>query len=111
MKSGSVGNVLPQHKNVKYVDYPPGSHFGTMDIVSSCFSSGIKVQEWVIYHDKLKREFSVMAQEESELLTLSINSLETMKDDFEEQYSTLFAQGIGRLLRMLKIKKLAIKYC
>lgn len=37
LKEGVIGNVLPRYHNVKYVDYPVGSHFGVMDIISSCF--------------------------------------------------------------------------
>ena len=33
-----------------------------------------------------------------------------MRDDFEDQYCILFAQGRTRLLRLLKIKNLAIKF-
>jgi hypothetical protein len=46
----------------------------------------------------------------SELLTLSLTALESMRDDFEDQYTTLFSQGHTRLLRLLKIKNLAIKF-
>ena len=110
LKEGIVGNVLPRHHNIKYVDYPEGSHFGIMDIISSCFANSIELDDWVYNHDKMKREFTVMSQKLSELLTLSVKSLEQMKDDYEDQYTSLFSVGHGRLLRLLKIKSLAIKY-
>lgn len=110
LKEGVVGNVLPRHHNIKYVDYPEGAHFGVLDIISSCFAHNIELDDWVTNHDKMKREFTVMSQRISEVLTLSVKDLETMKDDFEEQYNTLFSQAHFRLLRLLKIKSLAIKY-
>lgn len=86
VKSGDVGNVLPFHNNIKYVDYVEGCHFGVLDIISSCFAHEIKVEKWVDNHDKMKREFTVMSLQISELLTLSVKDLEMMKDDFEDQY-------------------------
>jgi hypothetical protein len=56
-----VGNVLPRHHNIKYVDYPEGSHFGIMDLISSCYSNSLLVDDWVANHDKMKREFTVMS--------------------------------------------------
>ena len=107
---GEVGNVLPHHHNIKYVDYTEGSHFGVLDIIASCVAHGVHVDDWVMNHDKLKREFTVMCQSISELLTLSIRDLETMKDDFADQYDMLFNKAQIRLLRQLQIKCLAIKF-
>lgn len=90
LKDGVVGNVLPRHHNVKYIDYPEGSHFGILDIFSSCNNNKLEVEDWVANHDKMTREFTIMTQKISELLTLSLNCLETMRDDFEDQYNTLF---------------------
>ena len=37
--------------------------------------------------DKMKREFTVMAQDLSEILSLSVKDLELMRQDFEDQYN------------------------
>ena len=58
----------------------------------------------------MKREFTVMSQQMSEILSLSVKDLELMKQDFEEQYTSLFGMAKQRLLRLLKIKCLAIKH-
>ena len=50
-----------------------------------------------------------MSQKMSELLTLSLSSLETMRDDFEDQYNILLKNSVIRLLRLLKIRRQAIK--
>lgn len=60
--------------------------------------------------DKMKREFTVMSQKISEILSLSVKDLDLMKQDFEEQYYLLFSTGKQRLLRLLKIKCLAQKH-
>lgn len=104
LKEGVVGFVLPRHHNTKYCDYPEGSHFGVLDIISSCYSNNIDVDDWQNNLDKMKREFTVMSQKISEILSLSIKDLGLMKEDFEEQYTTLFSMARQRLLRLLQIK-------
>lgn len=83
LNDGVAGSVLPRHRNVKFIDYPAGSHFGVMDIVSSCFKLDIELDNWIWNHEKLKREFTVMCQEVSEILTLSIRDLYELREDFE----------------------------
>jgi hypothetical protein len=46
----------------------------------------------------------------SEILSLSLKDLQVMRTDFEEQYNSLFGMAKQRLLRLLKIKCLAIKH-
>lgn len=82
---------MPRHHNIKYVDYPEGSHFGVMDIISSCIKLDIELDDWASNVDKLKREFTVMSQELSEILTLSVKDLQEMSDDYQEQYISVFA--------------------
>lgn len=74
-----MGFVLNRHHNLKYCDYPEGSHFGVLDIISSCYSNDIELEDWQMNMDKMKREFTVMSQKMSEILSLSIKDLELMK--------------------------------
>ena len=76
LKTGEIGSVLPNHNNIKYVDYVEGCHFGVLDIISSCVANGLNIDQWTTNHDKMKREFTVMCQQISELLTLSVKDLE-----------------------------------
>jgi len=46
LKEGSVGFVMPRQHNIKYCDFPEGSHFGVLDIISSCFQHNIELAEW-----------------------------------------------------------------
>ena len=90
LKQGKLGIVLPRYQNIKYCDYPEGSHFGVLDIISSCYSHNIFLKDWQMNLDKMKREFTVMSQDISEILSLSIKDLDLMKQDFEDQYNQLF---------------------
>lgn len=109
LKEGEVGYVLPRHHNIKYCDYPEGSHFGEMDIISSCYVNNIDLEDWQMYLDRMKREFTIMSQKISEIMSLSTKDLSLMKQDFEKQYDALFESSKQRLLRLLKIKCLAIR--
>ena len=111
LQEGSVGYVLNRHHNIKYCDFPEGSHFGVLDIMASCYSNEIEIEDWQMNLDKMKREFTMMSQKISDILSLSIKDLDLMKQDFEEQYNSLFSLAQQRLLRLLKIKCLAIKHC
>lgn len=110
LKDGIVGNVLPRHFNTKYVDYPIGSSFGIVDIICSCFTNDLEINDWIYYHALMKREFTVMTQRTSELITLSIKNIEDLREDYESQYISFFNMGHKRLLRLLRIKLLAMKY-
>lgn len=55
LKEGAVGFVLPRHHNIKYCDFPEGSHFGIMDIISSCFDNNLEIDDWQMHLDKMKR--------------------------------------------------------
>ena len=57
-----MGFVMPRQHNIKYCDFPEGSHFGVLDIISSCFQNNIKIEDWEKNLDKMKREFTVMSQ-------------------------------------------------
>lgn len=83
LREGVIGNVLPHHFNIKYINYPVGSHFGVLDIVCSCLSKNMAIDDWVKSYTVLKREFTVMTQTTSELITLSMQDLEQTKEDFE----------------------------
>ena len=84
LKEGAVGIVLPRFQNIKYCDYPEGAHFGVLDIISSCYTHNIDLREWQTNLDRMKREFIVMSQQISEILSLSVKDLDLMKQDFEE---------------------------
>jgi hypothetical protein len=59
----------------------------------------------------LKRQFSVKAQEECELLTLGIDDLQRMKFEFCEAYDEMMNSSFIRLVRASKLKLKAMHYC
>lgn len=61
-----------------------------MDIISSCYTNNIELEDWHVNLDKIKREFTVMSQKISEIMSLSVKNLITMKQEFENQYDSLF---------------------
>jgi len=90
MRSGSCGFVLSQYNNIKYVNIDPGMHFGIIDIISCLIEKDMKIDEiiedWIARKDILKRQFTVRTDEETQLMTLSIKSLNSMKFEFQETY-------------------------
>ena len=69
------------------------------------------LNEWIKYKDKMKRQFTVMAFQQCELLSFSINDLNRMKAEFLDAYEDLFNDAYQRLFRALKIKLSAMKHC
>jgi hypothetical protein len=110
--NGECGFVLPKHKNVKYINFNQGIHFGIVDIIGSVLNEPNQdIENWISHKDKLHRQFTAMSQTRCEILTLSINDLNRMKHEFQEPYEQLFDGAYLRLQRCLKIRVQAIKYC
>lgn len=118
MRQGTCGFVLsPRYNNIKYVDFNFGCVFGVVDILGSLlnFEDGMDLEycfsNWIVYKDRLKRQFTVATQSHCELLTLSIQDLWNMKTEFIEAYESLMANSYDRLDRCHRLKLQAIKYC
>ena len=90
MQDGNCGFVLPKHGNFKYIDIDIGMHFGVIDIIASLLSDDECLSEllenWITKKEKLKRHFTVISVEQSDLLSLSIEGLSKMKFDFLDTY-------------------------
>jgi len=69
MQAGSCGFVLSQYNNLKYVDIDAGMHFGLIDIISSLIEYDLQISEiidnWISRNDILKRQFTVVADEDT----------------------------------------------
>ena len=89
-QSGSCGFVLPKHNNLKYINIDDGMHFGIIDIIASLLENEMVLAEviddWITRKEILKRQFTVMADKETSLLTLSVQNLDRMKFEFLETY-------------------------
>jgi hypothetical protein len=73
LKEGSCGFVLPKHNNVKYINVDIGSYFGIMDIVCSVLQNdAFNLDDWISKKDKMKRQFTIMSETQSDIMMLSI---------------------------------------
>ena len=56
---GNAGLVLPHFKNIMYIKFELGCHFGVLDILGSVIENDdIDANDWITYQDSLKRQFS-----------------------------------------------------
>ena len=99
-KAGSCGYVLPKHNNAMYIKIPKGAQIGVVDIVGSILQGDLEdMDDWIKHKDVMKRQFTVMAKSQLELLSFSIADLNRMKMEFLEAYNDLFTNSYKRLDR------------
>ena len=108
---GKAGFVLPKYKNTSYIDIIQGSYFGIIDIVGSILQTKHDLDNWIAHKDILQRQFTVMALKESEVMCLSIQDLNRMKQEFLEVYEQIFFDSYNRLRRALTIKLKTMQIC
>mmetsp|Transcript_23565 Transcript_23565/g.36258 ORF Transcript_23565/g.36258 Transcript_23565/m.36258 type:complete len:139 (+) Transcript_23565:948-1364(+) len=66
VKDGSCGFVLSKHDNCKYCQVNVGSQFGVLDIIGSVLrNEDIELEDWIYFKDKMKRQFTIMADSQS----------------------------------------------
>lgn len=97
-----------------YIQIFEGSVFGVIDIIGSILQneSGFDMlNEWNKHRGLIKRQYTIMATRECELLSFSLVDLNRMKTEFIECYEDLFADGYQRLYRTLQVKLHAMKHC
>ena len=64
LKDGQGGYVLPKHRNIMYIKFPMGDHFGIVDIVGSFLQNdNFDIDDWITHKNILKRCFTVQAKE------------------------------------------------
>ena len=62
MMNGEAGYVLPKHRDIKYIDFQLGSHFGVIDIVGSILSNDdCDMENWGRKKELLRRQFTAMS--------------------------------------------------
>ena len=92
-KQGSAGFVLPKYQNFVYQQLEKGLHFGVSCIVASFINKGqieFDIDEWITQRDQLRRSFTIQCLDESEFLTLSLQDLNHLKNEFYEIYIQIF---------------------
>ena len=92
LKEGSLGFVLPKHKNTEYIEIGEGNYFGAIDIVGSILQHQdcLTEDDDIFNHkEKLIRQFTIMSDNISEILMLELNDLNRMKIEFMECYDAI----------------------
>jgi CRP-like cAMP-binding protein len=109
---GMANMVLPSYENACYVNINKGNHFGIMDIIGSIVTNNeLDFSGWFQRKELVHRQFTVLATKDIECLTLSIQDLNRMKQEFFETYELMFDQQLIRLKTIWKIKLNAMKQC
>jgi CRP-like cAMP-binding protein len=113
LREGNCGFVLPKHSNAKYIDIEKRSHFGVHDIIGYICESENNADKdnWIHQKGKLTRQFTCLADQSSQLLTLSIDDLNRMKMEFLDSYHELFEEAMKSLDLALMLKLRAIRDC
>lgn len=102
---------MPFFDNVAYLKIGVGDHFGAIDIIGSSIEK-FELDKFIEHKNLLKRQFTVAAMAENvETLTLSLQDIHRMKQEFYEQYEELFQQASIRLRRTWIIKLMANRSC
>jgi hypothetical protein len=85
-----------------YVEIDEGDDFGQVDILSCSIDEECEVQDIFDDVDSLKRQFTVQALVNCELMSLSTDSLKKMSQEFYDAFVSLFSLAKIRLERLLK---------
>lgn len=83
--------VLPRYCNAKYVNFNEGSYFGIIDIIGSMIKldNSDDIEDWFNHKFDLTREFTVMAENYTQLLSLSLQDFNRLHIEFPEIYKKL----------------------
>ena len=123
LQEGSCDFVLPKFTNAKYLRVPAASHFGLIDIVSSCLQDENNtndggnedplevIEDWQLKF--LRRSFTVRSDdvELAKIMLLDKSDLFRMRLEFSEVYEELFCDAFQRLHFTMCIKLHAIERC
>lgn len=89
--------------------------FGIIDIIGSLLQDEEdnldKLNDWIVHKHLLKRQFTTMAIEDTELMSLSLQDLNRMKHEFLEPYENLFNEAFDKLYKVLNKRLKSIRQC
>lgn len=112
MQKGECGYVIPKFNNTQFISINCGNEFGMEDIAGCLFiNEWLDENDWISSKDKLKRQFTIMAEDTSTLLTLSVNDINRMRLEFLEAYQKLLEKSLSRLESALVIKLECFAHC
>lgn len=109
---GKCSFVLPSFDNTAYIRIGVGDHFGIIDIVGSSAIKNFEIDKFMENKNFLQRQFTVIANNDNvDTLTLSLQDLHRLKQEFNECYETMLLNSHIRLRRTWMAKLLAMKKC
>ena len=100
LTKGLAGFVLPEYKNLVYITIEIGDHFGIVD------GFGRKRYSPSRTH---KRVFTVMALENSEMMSLNYKQLTHIEESFPDIYYELIEYADRRYTKAMRLKEVAQK--
>lgn len=109
--SGKAGFVLPKYDNAKYININVGDHFGFIDVISSIKEHDLDKEDWISSRNLIKREFTIIAETETEVLNLNITDVHKMKIEFYDCYEKLFDASSRVIARAIMCKLKAVSCC
>ena len=96
--SGQAAFVLPSFRNSRYIQINTGDHYGVIDIIGSISQTeDFEIYNWYDQRSNIKRQFTYMADNDSEVLTLSLEHLNQMQIEFQLYYEDLLNESSYRL--------------
>lgn len=107
--AGDVQYVLERYANACYLKVDIGEMFGVIDVFASVVFEGKDVNDWYSNKASLCRHNSLLAQSDSELLSLTIGDLHMMSKQFPSYYKQLVDLAYLRMRMILKLKLKAFK--
>ena len=81
--------VLPKYGYARYINFNEGAYFGVVDIVGSIQKLGVDIDDWYDHKNVLKRSFTVMAFLQTQLLCMSLENFNRLKQEFTDSYEEL----------------------
>lgn len=107
---GDVQYVIPKCGNRGYIQMDHGDMFGVSDIFASICMEEKPIDEWYTHRHSLYRHSTIMAREDSEVLSFTICDFNLMSKEFPAYYDQLKNLAMLRMRMILKLKLKSMKH-
>lgn len=115
MVTGKAGYVLPRFNNKVYLEINQGDHFGHVDLGFDPDYFKTSKKNGKIKKKAKKgpaiRKFTVQAQENCDLLTLTLEDLDKMNVEFPDICQQLINDAVERIHKETTLKVEAVREC
>ena len=101
--------VSPSIHLHQFIKIEEGDLFGIIDLVGSLFKIDKRIDKWFESKDSLRRIMSCLAISEAETMTLSLEDLYKMEQEWPLQFDEMFNNGKKRLIKALHLRKKIIR--